>query len=295
MNRATLRSITVWLAVLALAGVPRAEDKPAAATPPQIDWEVGPKRVSVEGFAEIDLPNGYYYTGKKGTAKLMELMGNLVSGKEAGFLAPGNIFQKSAEEPWFVVFEFSDVGYVSDAEKDKIDDAFRAKLLEQMKEGVKAGNEERKKRGFDTMEVAGWAVPPHYDDKTHNLEWGLKLKTSTGHDVVNYEVRLLGRKGYMQSTLVLSAGQLEAKLPDFRSVLGSFDFKSGQRYAEYKQGDRLAKIGLLGLLGAGGLAVAAKTGLLKYVWKFLVIIVVAFAAFFKRIWDRLFGKKESVD
>jgi uncharacterized membrane-anchored protein len=291
----TLRLIAAIAGAVCLAGISPAEDKQAAAEP-KIDWEIGPKRVSIEGMAEIDLPKGYYYTGKKGTIQLMELMGNLVSKKEAGFLEPGNIFDKETQGKWFVVFEFSDVGYVSDAEKDKIDDAFRAKLLDQMKEGVKSGNEERKKRGFPTLEIVGWAVPPHYDDKTHNLEWGLQLRPEKGEgDVVNYEVRLLGRKGYMASTLVLGANQLEAKLPEFRAVLGGFDFKSGQKYAEYRQGDKIAKIGLLGLLGAGGLAVAAKTGLLKYIWKFLVIFIVAIGAFFKKIWDRYFGKKETLD
>lgn len=295
MNRTALHSLTAFLAVAALAGGPRAEGSQNQPAPPKIAWEVGPKRVSVEDYAEIDLPAGYYYTGRKDTIKLMELMGNLVSKREAGFLAPGNIFERSSDDFWFVVFEFSDVGYVKDEEKGKIDDAFRTKLLADMKEGVKTGNEERKKKGFSTMEVAGWAVPPHYDEATHNLEWGLQLKTSTGHDVINYEVRLLGREGYMGSTLVLGAGNLEKALPEFRKVLATYDFKTGKRYAEYRQGDRIAKIGLIGLLGAGGLAVAAKTGLLKYVWKYLIFIIMAVAAVFKKVWDRFFGKKETVD
>ncbi|MEK7474630.1 MAG: DUF2167 domain-containing protein [Candidatus Coatesbacteria bacterium] len=297
MKRSALHLLSALLAALSLAGVTRAADNgpEAAAAPPQIDWEIGPKKVSIENYAEIDLPAGYYYTGKKGTVKLMELMGNLLSGTESGFLAPGNIFEKGGDATWFVVFEYSDAGYVSDAEKSKIDDEFRASMLARMKEGVKSENEERKKRGFPTMEVTGWAVPPHYDESTHNLEWGLLLKSSSGSNTVNYQVRLLGRKGYMSSILVLGADELEGSLPAFRKVLASYDFKEGQRYAEYRQGDKIAKYGLIGLLGAGGLAVAAKTGLLKYVWKFLVFAIVAFGAFFKKIWDRFFGKKETVD
>jgi uncharacterized membrane-anchored protein len=138
-------------------------------------------------------------------------------------------------------------------------------------------------------------VEPHYDEETHNLEWGLKLKSSTNSAVVNYEVRLLGRKGVMQTTLVAAPGRLESSLPAFRKLLKGYDFKSGQKYAEYKPGDRIAKIGLIALIGGGALAVAAKTGLLKYVWKYLIFIIMGVVALLKKIYDRIFGKRESVD
>jgi len=265
---------------------------PAGEQQPAIDWVKGPGKAEIEKFAEIDLPKGYVFTGKKGTIAVMKMMGNLVTGQEAGFFAPEAIFDKNSKKNWFVVFEFNPIGYVKDDEKKNID---AAKLLETMKAGTIEGNKERTKMGLPTLEVIGWAVEPHYDEKTHNLEWGLKLKSETGGEVVNYEVRLLGRDGVMQSTLVLGPGQLEKTLPEFRSLLATYDFRKGQRYAEYKPGDKIAKFGLLALIGGGAIAVAAKTGLLKYVWKYIIFIVMGVVMFVKKIWDRVFRKKESVD
>ncbi len=283
--------MTKLLTLLALLAVPaHAETGPGA--PADIDWIFGPGKAAIGSFAEIDLPNGYWFTGKKGTEKLMQMMGNLVNHHEEGFLAPGNIFQKGDTQPWIVVFEFNDIGYVKDDEKKSID---AAKLLDGMKEGVKEGNVERKRHNLPEMEVVGWAVEPHYNEKTNNLEWGLLLQTEKGDRVINYDVRMLGRNGVMQSTLVLSPGQLTKALPDFREVLAAFSFKSGQKYAEYREGDRIAKIGLTALIAGGAAAAAWKFGFFKYIWKFGAFILVGFASFFRRIWDKLFGKKENLD
>lgn len=275
----------VGLALSAAASAAAPADKP-------IEWIRGPAAASIEDLAGIQVPEGYVFTGKDGTIRVMEMMGNLTTGREAGFLAPEAVFSSRSSESWFVVFEFEKIGYVKDDEKNEID---AAKLLAQMSEGVKASNAERKKRGLPAMEVVRWAVEPHYDEATNNLEWGLLLRTEDGGEVVNYEIRLLGRKGVMQCTLVLDSSRLAAALPGFRSLLSSYTFKSGHKYAEYRPGDRIAKIGLAALVAGGAAAVAAKTGLLKYVWKYLIFIVMAIVVFFKRIWRRYFGKQTSLD
>lgn len=284
--------------------------EPGSSGPPGVDFQHGPIRAKIEDYAEVEVPAGYVYTGKKGTIALMKMMGNLVNDHEAGFLAPATVFDEKSKDSWFVVFEFNDVGYVKDDEKKDIDPA---KILEGMKEGVVKGNEERKRAGLPTMEVIGWAVDPHYDEKTNNLEWGLHLRVTAERkkgektetevsEVINYDVRMLGRHGVMQSTLVLAPEQLQRTLPRFREVLASYEFVTGAKYAEYKAGDRIAKVGLIGLIGAGGLAVAAKTGLLKYIGKFFLPILMAIGAFFKaiaawfrKLWNRTFGKQETLD
>jgi uncharacterized membrane-anchored protein len=58
-------------------------------------------------MAEIDIPEGYLFTDKKGTQKLLELTHNFPSGNEVGVIVPA-----ANDESWFVIFEFSDVGYV---------------------------------------------------------------------------------------------------------------------------------------------------------------------------------------
>src|SRR6185503_7529679 len=247
---------------------------------------------AIGSWAEIAVPKGYQFTGKEGTESLMKSMGNLTTGREAGFLAPESVFDDKAKHTWFVVFEFNPIGYVKDDEKNSID---APKLLAQMQEGNKRSNEMRVKEGLPELELTGWAVPPHYDQETNNLEWGLMLKSKSGHQSVNYEVRLLGRSGVMETTLVLAPDDLETALPQFRGLLKEYAFKSGQKYAEYRQGDQIAKYGLTALIAGGAVAGAAKLGLFKYLWKFIILFGVAVSSFFKKIWDKLFGKKTELE
>ena len=62
-----------------------------------------------------------------------------------------------------------------------------------------------------------------------------------------------------------------------------FDYQKGETYGEYRKGDKILKYGLTGLIAGGGVALAAKSGLLKHLWKLLVIVGAAIAAFFKKI------------
>jgi uncharacterized membrane-anchored protein len=51
-----------------------------------------------------------------------------------------------------------------------------------------------------------------------------------------------------------------ATLPQFNTGLSGFDFKQGQRYTEFHQGDKMATYGLPALVVGGAAAVATKAG-----------------------------------
>ena len=135
------------------------------------------------------------------------------------------------------------------------------------------------------MTIVGWEMKPRYDETTHNLEWAIRGE-SEGKPVVNFNTRLLGRKGVMRVTLVEDPSALEATLPLFKQALGGFSYKEGSRYAEFRSGDKVAKYGLSALVVGGAAAVAAKSGLLKGLWKLIVAAVAGGAAFLKRIFSR---------
>ncbi len=209
--------------------------------------------------------------------KLMELMENPVSGQEVGFFAPEDM-------SWFMVFEFDAIGYVKDDERDALDSGA---ILTNIKEGTAAANEERRKRGWSTLDIVGWEQEPRYDPKTNNLTWAIRAQ-SEGSQIVNFNTRLLGREGVMEVALVCDPPQLAAITPVANQLLGDYSFNPGKRYAEFTKGDKVAKVGLAALIAGGGVAVAAKTGVLQKLWKFILAIIIALAAGFKK----LFGKKE---
>jgi uncharacterized membrane-anchored protein len=199
-------------------------------------------------------------------------------------------------EHWSVMFEFSDVGYVKDTDKDKLN---ADKLLADIKRGTAAANKERVRAGSSAIEVVGWEVPPKYDENTHNLEWAVRA-TCDGQPLLNYNTRLLGRKGVMEVVLIVEPDKLPATLPTFRSLLDAYSFQTGQTYAEYRSGDRVAKYGLAALVVGGAAVGAAKLGLfawlavfLKKGWKLVVVAVAAVAAFFKKLFNRVTGRDSS--
>ena len=245
----------------------------------RIHWIKGPAKADLKSFAEVQVPEGFIFTGPKGTRELLEANGNPTSGSELGLMAP-------TSHDWFVVFEFSDVGYVKDDDKDKLN---ADKLLGSIKAGTEEANKYREKMGVSPMHITGWEIPPRYNEQTHNLEWAIRGE-SDGQPVVNYNTRLLGRKGVMEVNLVIDPEKLNATLPAYQALLNDYSYKPGERYAEYRQGDKLAKYGLAALIAGGAAAVAVKTGLFaslillfKKAWKLVVIAVAAVVAWFKRL------------
>jgi uncharacterized membrane-anchored protein len=237
-----------------------------------LQWIKGPSPADIGKMAKIDVPEGYVFLGAKDTQKLLVAMQNLISERELGLIGPQSL-------DWFVVFEFSDIGYVKDEEKDKLD---ADKMLASLREGSIESNKERKRRGYSELKLVGWEVPPRYDPETQNLEWALRFE-SEGSPVVNFNTRRLGRNGVMEVGLVVGPEELTATLPLFKNLLKGYSFKGGHAYAEYRQGDKIAKYGLTALVTGGALAVAAKSGLLSKLWKPILIGLVAIGAWFKRL------------
>jgi uncharacterized membrane-anchored protein len=235
-------------------------------------------------MAQISLPEGFLFADKAGTRRFLELTENPTSGSELG-----TVLRQDGESQWFVVFEFRDVGYVKDDDKNALD---AGALLASIKEGTEAGNAERRKRGWATMDIVGWEKSPFYDPSTHNLTWAIRGR-SGAEETVNYSVRLLGRGGVMSADLVLSPPQLQGALPEFNGLLGDFSFKSGHRYAEWRQGDKVAAYGLTALVAGGAGAALAKSGLLGKLWKVIVGGVIALAALIRKLFGG--GRRESAE
>ncbi|AIJ46876.1 DUF2167 domain-containing protein [Comamonas testosteroni] len=235
--------------------------------------------------ASVKIPSGYAFLGEADTSKLLQAFGNPPS-SDHFLIAPKSL-------DWFAVFSYDDTGYVKDDEKIDADD-----LLKSMQSGDKAGNEQRKKLGLEALYTDGWQVPPHYDTATKRLEWGLRLRGESGEKNVNYTSRILGRSGVMTATLVSDTATLAQNTEEFKKVLAGFDYNSGQTYAEFKNGDKVAAIGLGALVLGGAAAVATKKGLWGAIAGFLAagwkIVAAAAVALFAGI-GKLFGRKKAAE
>lgn len=266
------------------------DPKPDQPAKPKIDWIDGPVTARLGDVAQIKVPEGYRFTGKEGTRKFLELTHNPPGGNELGTIIPiakQDSDSGDSNDFWFVIFEFNDVGYIKDDDRDKLNpDA----LLKSIKDNTEESNSERAKRGWAPYHVVSWYKPPFYDTSTNNLTWAMQGYSEVNNnkeESVNYSVRILGRRGTMKVDLVLSPEQVTAVLPHFNEMLTGYAFLSGSKYSEFRAGDKVAEYGLATLVAGGATAVAAKTGLLAKLWKLIVVGIAALVGFLKRMWNNL--------
>ena len=245
-----------------------------------LKWVHGPVTVDVPGKSKLVVPKDYVFLDQANTTKFLELNQNLTSGNEV-MIAPEGL-------RWEAFLSFADEGYVKDDEK--ID---APKLLKTLQDGTEQSNEERKRRGWATLRIVDWAVPPAYNSSNKRLEWATVLEAQGERDV-NYSTKVLGRRGHTSVIMVTSVDGLTAARPELEAVLGGYSFNSGETYAEWVPGDKVATYGLAALVLGGAAAIATKKGLWAVLgafilkgWKLLAIGGAAIAAGVRKF----FGQK----
>lgn len=275
----------VLCAALAARPAHAQEAPPAEASDPvaELPWEIGPTTGRMAERAAIDLPEGFVFLGPEGARGFNELMENPPSGVDEFVVAPDDL-------RWTAYFWFDPVGYVEDDEALDPD-----AILQSIREGTQAGNEERTARGWETMTILGWSFEPQYDKQLNSLEWAvLAQMDQSGEQLVNYNTRLLGRRGVMHVILVADPATLAASIAEFKGLMPGYAFAAGERYAEFQPGDHVAEYGLAALITGGAAAVAAKKGWLAAIgvfllkmWKLLLAALVGGGLFLRK----LFGKR----
>ena len=97
----------------------------------------------------------------------------------------------------------------------------------------------------------------------------------------------------MNAILVSEPATLDKDIRAFKTALDSFSFDTGERYFEYRAGDKVAEYGLTGLIVGGAVAAAAKTGVLKILGKFSLLILVGIGALFAGVirWIRSLSQR----
>lgn len=242
----------------------------------EIKWVNGPATGEL-GNASIKIPAGYRFCGADGAEAFCHFTGNNYNG-ELGVLEP--VAKGKEEPPYFILFTFENSGYVKDDEKDELNDKFADTLLKQFKEGTEAGNKDRAALGAGPIHVTGWSQKPFYDDQTKNLTWAV-IVSGEGGSSVNYESKVLGRRGVMSVNMVIDQDKVAATVPEYRKLIGGFAYKSGDTYAEFRDGDKIAEYGLIGL-ASGGIALAAVKWW-KPLMKFGIFIIAAVGLGIKKV------------
>lgn len=289
-----LSVIAAAMACALLAGPAGAQDAAANASQRQqlidsLHFQTGDIALP-DANAHLHLQPGFRYLDKGDARKVLEnLWGNPPDEDVLGLLVPDNAGLAS-DHSWAVVLTYSNEdGHVADEDAAKID---YAQMLKDMQSSIHDANDERKKAGYGTLELVGWAEPPHYDVLTKKLYWAKELDFSDASShTLNYDIRALSRDGYLSLEAVADMADQAMVKEGMQQVLPMAEFDDGHRYADYKPGtDKLAAYGLAALVAGG---VAAKTGLLAKIGimllaakKLVVVAFLAVAAFIKKLFGR---------
>jgi uncharacterized membrane-anchored protein len=244
--------VFVFGTAVALAGEPMS----AAEFEAKLQYRGGEVKLP-NGAATLRIPENFRYLDPKDTETLLvQGWGNPTGDNTLGMILPADV-SPLGENGWGVVITYEQDGYVSDEDADGID---YEELLKEMKKGAEAENKERAKKGYTTFELVGWASKPHYDKATHKLYWAKEIAFGGGAvNTLNYNVRILGRRGVLVLNAVAGMDQLAAIEQDMQQVIAFTDFNPGYRYSDFNAGtDKVATYGLAALVAGG---VAAKAGL----------------------------------
>lgn len=262
------------------------EEKQAAFN--ALNWRNEPKSYSLDAsHSHIRLPEGSILL----LGADAERYSWLVSGVEF----PGTEAVMSYESgDSDVYYEWRDEGYVDDSDWSDVD---ADELLSQYKEATQNSNTERVANGFQPMEVVGWLQPPSYDEATRTVTYALELKDNDSH-WANVVALRLGRAGYAEMTWVGAIGAMQnsgGRPALLNTALDIHEFDEGHRYADFKEGDKVAAYGIAGLV-ATALGVKFGKGLIAALIAFLIAgkkfiipaVLLGGVGLFK-YWRRIFG------
>lgn len=239
-------------------------------------------------IASIRLSEDFRYLNPEDTERVLVAWGNPPGNDTSGMLVPthADLFGPGG---WAVIISYEEDGYVSDEDADSID---YGEMLRNMQTETEAENKQRVEAGYESIQLIGWAAPPHYDSSEKKLYWARELKFGTeDENILNYNIRVLGRKGVLVLNAVAGMSQLATVETGMRDVLAMADFNTGHRYADFDPDvDKVAAYGI-GALVAGKLAanagLFAKLGVLLVVLKkYIVLIVIAVGAVVARLFKR---------
>ena len=259
-----------------------------------LHWESNTVSIA-NGIAKLNLSQHFRYLNpEQSNYVLHDLWGNPPRTDVLGMIFPADAGPFTDSSFAFII-TFDEDGYVKDKDADKInyDD-----MLKDLKAAEPEENKERRKNGYVPIHMVGWAEQPYYDQKNKVLYWAKELRFGDDSiNTLNYDVRVLGRKGVLSLNAVATINELPLVKANIDDVLKMPEFAEGNRYTDFNSNtDKVAEYGI-GTLVAGG--ILAKTGVLAIIGKFLLaawkFIMIALAAIWASIKKFFTGKRKKDD
>lgn len=251
-----------------------------------LDFKQGKITVG-SNLATLDLTDEFYFLdAKDANYVLTTLWGNPPGDSTLGMVFPAD--KTPLDDTWGIEVSFDDIGYVSDEDAGSYD---YDELLKTMQQDMMDENEWRRENNYPSLELLGWAAPPHYDSEGRKLYWAKELRFDGDETTtLNYNIRILGRKGVLIVNFIADMDMLDQVNKAVPTVLEMTNFTDGNKYSDFKPSiDKVAAVGIGGLIAG---KVLAKTGLIAvaliFLKKFFFLLLIPL------YWlKNLFGRKNS--
>ena len=241
------------------------------------------------GTISMDIPANFKFL-ESGDAKrvIEDLWGNPPSDAPLGLLMPASSKVMESGSYAFIV-TYEDLGYVKDDDAAKIN---YEELLETMKKDNIQANLERSKLNLSTLNLIGWAAKPYYDKDKKILHWAKEYQVPGEEaNTLNYDVRVLGRKGVLNLQAVATMEELDSVNAHINDVLSMVSFADGNRYADFNSSTDNVAAWTIGGLVAG--KVLAKAGFFVIILKYLKLIIAGIVLAGGAIWRFITGRRKN--
>ncbi|MBS7562961.1 DUF2167 domain-containing protein [Mucilaginibacter sp. Bleaf8] len=241
------------------------------------------------GVGTITVPPGFKYLEPVQAERVLtEIWNNPKSeNMTLGFIMPEK--QGILDSDGYVFnIQYDEIGYVKD---DDANDINYDDLLTKMQEDAEEENKERQKEGYEPINIVGWAAKPYYDANHNILHWAKEIKFGKDSvNTLNYNVRVLGRKGVLILNAISNMQNLSAVKAGVPHVLNIVHFSDGYKYKDFDPGvDKVAAWTIGGLVAGKILAKVGFFALLVKFWKLIALAFVSVGSFIRK---KLFGRKQ---
>lgn len=227
--------------IVSLDGNVRAQStqEPSSAAPsenPAENWVRSPHVIKFGDYATIQVPAGMKCRfGNKETARATVLdAGKERQQKLAGVIIP--TIQGEKTQSWRITFYFDPIGYVKTEGASSLD---ASALLDRYVQGLASLNDRRRLAGQHEIQEFLWTEPPVLDPALPQMRWNLR-QVIEGGDRVEFGVCRLGRHGIMTMKFEADAKEYETMKRDLDDLAAALEFTSGNRYEDYRVGDKIA-------------------------------------------------------
>ncbi len=186
------------------------------------------------------------------------------------------------------VISYENAGYVSDEDADEMN---YDELLKEIQDGLKEENEQNP--DAPQWELVGWAWQPAYNRDKKVISWAKHYRINGDHEVINYDVRVLGKAGFVVITAIGDPSAKDQMLADNSAIIGSVNYIDGYKYSDFNPDtDHIAEWTIGGLIAG---KVLTKVGLWAFLAKFSKIIIIAIIAaigVFRKKIATFFGRRK---